>query len=258
MHLNVIFGFFITFAAIYFGSPDMRADFSVYLRVDALILVFFGSVGSTLISSSFKDIRGMLKVLGSLFIGKQQFYTPEKTVKVLVEIAEKAQSMPRQQLPELVKHHKEVGIKRGIEMVGAGLDKDFVLQTLDTDVSELQSRHDKMSGLVAKMGTYAPMFGMAGTVIGVIQVLKNVSDIENIVSGMALALLTTLYGLFFSSVLFIPLSNKLRDLSSKEVLSKEIICEGVAMIIDREIPLKVSKYLTAFLHSDVKKSAEKK
>ena len=89
-------------------------------------------------------------------------------------------------------------------------------------------------------------------------VLKNVSDIDNIVSGMGLALLTTLYGLFFSSIVFIPFSNKLKQLSDQEILSKEIIREGVAMILDKEIPLKVEKYLTSFLHSSKKELLKKK
>jgi len=257
MNISILVGFIIVFFAVIIGNPDMRVDPAAYLRWDAFILVFFGMLGSTMISSSFADLRGMLKVLFALMIGKEDFYSPEKTVQTLVSIAEKAQSTPRQQLPELVKNINDKGIQRGIELLSTGLEKDFILQTLDTDVAELINRHDKMVRLVSSMGTYAPMFGMAGTVIGVIQVLKNVSDIDNIVSGMALALLTTLYGLFFSSVLFSPLSNKLRNLSQREVLSKEIITEGVSMIYDREIPLKVSKYLSAFLHSISKNSVKK-
>ena len=75
---------------------------------------------------------------------------------------------------------------------------------------------------------------------------------------MALALLTTLYGLFFSSIFFIPLSNKLKNLSEQELLTKQIIAQGVEMVLDKEIPLKVEKYLTAYVQSTQKEAASKK
>ena len=143
-------------------------------------------------------------------------------------------------------------------MVAAGLDKEFVLDALYTDIDELRNRHSKKISAVRTMGSFAPMFGMAGTVIGVIQVLKNVTDIENIVAGMALALLTTLYGLIFTSILFIPLANKLQALSEEEVLSKQIISQGTEMVLDKEIPLKVEKYLTAYLESSQQDNLFKK
>ena len=74
---------------------------------------------------------------------------------------------------------------------------------------------------VRTMGSFAPMFGMAGIVIGVIQVLS-IADIDNVIGGMALALMTTLYGLFFHQY-FIPLSNKLKNLSEEEVLIKQLL-----------------------------------
>ena len=89
-------------------------------------------------------------------------------------------------------------------------------------------------------------------------VLKNVSDIDNIVSGMALALLTTLYGLFFSSVFFIPLANKLKGMNEEEILTKDIIRVGTLMVMDKEIPLKVEKYLLAYIEQSKKNARNKK
>ena len=84
-------------------------------------------------------------------------------------------------------------------------------------------------------------------------VLQNVTDIDTIVSGMSLALLTTLYGLILSSVVFIPISNKLRGMSADELITKEIMMQGVLAIMDKEIPLKVEKYLMAYVESKAKK-----
>ena len=201
MNINIFVGLFVSLLAIYFGAPDIRQDFGVYLAGDAFILVFLGTVGSTLISTSFSDFNGLLKLFRAVFFSKRTYSSNVDAIKEMISISEAAQSSSKQVLPQKIKLKKDKFIVRSIEMIAGGLDKDFILQTLETDIEELRNRHEKKIATVRIMGSFAPMFGMAGTVIGVIQVLKNVTDIDNIVSGMALALLTTLYGLFFASIL---------------------------------------------------------
>ncbi|RAP26293.1 hypothetical protein DID74_02250 [Candidatus Marinamargulisbacteria bacterium SCGC AG-333-B06] len=249
MNLNIFVGLFFSVLAIYLGAPDVRNDITVYLQLNAFLLVFLGTFGSTLISTSFSDFRGLYKLFLSLFFGKKRFLSPVEAIKVMVDLSDQIQHVSRQALPDKVIHLKDLYLSRSMDMVAAGLDKEFVLDALETDIDELRNRHSKKISTVRTMGSFAPMFGMAGTVIGVIQVLKNVTDIENIVAGMALALLTTLYGLIFTSIFFIPLANKLQSLSEEEVLSKQIISHGTEMVLDKEIPLKVEKYLTAYLES---------
>jgi len=258
MNLNIFVGLFIASLAIYLGAPDVRNDITVYLQFNAFLLVFLGTFGSTLISTSFADFRGLYVLFISLFFRKKRFLSPVDAIKIMVDLADQIQHISRQSLPDKVVHLKDAYLSKSMDMVAAGLDKEFVLDALYTDIDELRNRHSKKISAVRTMGSFAPMFGMAGTVIGVIQVLKNVTDIENIVAGMALALLTTLYGLIFTSILFIPLANKLQALSEEEVLSKQIISQGTEMVLDKEIPLKVEKYLTAYLESSQQDNLFKK
>ena len=88
---------------------------------------------------------------------------------------------------------------------------------------------------------------MMGTVMGVMQVLQNVTDIDAVVGGMGLALLTTMYGLIISTLYFIPITNKLKYLNDQDGLTKEIIMEGTIAIMDNQIPLMVEKKLMAYL-----------
>lgn len=246
MDVNIFVGIAVALAAIYIGAPDVRQDLMVYLQLNSFIFVAGGTVGSTLISTSFKEFRNILRVLLNLVRGDRALQ-PHEAVKILVSISESAQKTSKQELVNLVVVHNDKFLTNAVELVAMGLEKDFVNQTLETGINENRRRHMKVMNMVRTMGAYAPMFGMAGTVIGVIQVLKNVTDIDNIVSGMALALLTTLYGLFLSSVFFIPVANKLKSRSDREGLTKEIIREGIWMIMEKEIPLKVEKYLSSFL-----------
>ena len=258
MNVNIFVGLLIALMAIYFGAPDVRTDVMVYLDANSFILVFFGTVGSSLISTSFSDFKGLSQLLKNLFFPSTKQLPLVEAIDIMIQLSKDAQSVSRQALPDTIKGNSDAFLIRSIDMVAAGLDKEFIVQTLETDIDEIRSRHAKKVTTVRTMGSFAPMFGMAGTVIGVIQVLKNVTDIDNIVSGMALALMTTLYGLFFSSIFFIPLSNKLKNLSEEEVLTKQIIAQGVEMIMDKEIPLKVEKYLTAYVQSTQKEASSKK
>lgn len=256
MNINLVIGLAIAVLAILYGNPDIRIDYALYLQMNSFILVAGGTIGSTFISTSMKDLKNLLKVFGKLMTNKQKL-TPEKAVKALVRVSALSQKGNKQAYINEGRGLGDGFLHRALSMVAAGLEKDFIDQTLETDIIEVRRRHSSMIGIIRTMGSYAPMFGMAGTVMGVIQVLKNVTNIDNIVSGMALALLTTLYGLIFSSIIFIPMANRLRMMSDEEVLVKDIIREGVQMVMDKEIPLKVEKYLSAYLASTGKKNEKK-
>ncbi len=252
MDINLIFGLFTMFCAFYFGVPALKESIQVFLDPTSFTLVFAGTVGATLMSTSFKEIKGVLYVFRQMII-KSKSVKPIKAVEILVHISELAQTQSKQSLATEGTGVGDGFLENALGMVGAGLDRDFIQKALETDISEVKQRHDATIGKVRGMGTFAPMFGMTGTVMGVTMVLQNVTDIDTIVSGMSLALLTTLYGLILSSVVFIPISNKLRGMSADELITKEIMMQGVLAIMDKEIPLKVEKYLMAYVESKAKK-----
>jgi len=256
MDLMLILGLLIAFVSFYFGVPDLRVDLLNYLDANSFILVFGGTIAATVISSSKSQLQGLLTLFKQMVITPKEV-EPYQMIGVLVKIAEKAQSTSKQALVNEAGNIDDGFLRRALELVGAGLDKEFIRNTLETDIFEIERRHQLMAGTVRSMGTFAPMFGMTGTVLGVTKVLKNVTDITNIVDGMSLALLTTLYGLVLSAILFIPLTNKLRSKTAREMIVKEMILEGVIMIYDKEIPLKVEKYLQSYLKTKFKKSEKK-
>ena len=106
---------------------------------------------------------------------------PIEAIESMVRVASHAQKTSRNALSRTVVIKRDQYLNRSLDMVSAGLEKEFILQTLKRDIHEVKNRHGDTINIVQTMGSYAPMFGMAGTVIGVIQVLKNVTDIDNIV-----------------------------------------------------------------------------
>ena len=151
MNLNIFVGLFIASLAIYLGAPDVRNDITVYLQFNAFLLVFLGTFGSTLISTSFADFRGLYVLFISLFFRKKRFLSPVDAIKIMVDLADQIQHISRQSLPDKVVHLKDAYLSKSMDMVAAGLDKEFVLDALYTDIDELRNRHSKKISAVRTM-----------------------------------------------------------------------------------------------------------
>ncbi len=257
MDFTYLLGFVIIIVSFYMGNPYMRTHIFTYLDLPSFWITVGGTIATTILTANFKELKTILKVFKIMII-RPKTIDAETTVTILVRIAELGQSQSKQSLVNEAKGVGDGFLEQALTLVGAGLDKEFVQKALETDIAEVERRHGIVINLIRTMGSYAPMWGMLGTVMGVTQVLQNVTDVETIVSGMSLALLTTLYGLMLSAILFIPTANKLKAMSQREILTKEIIMHGVMAIMDKEIPLKVEKYLLAFIPTKSKLKQQKK
>lgn len=252
MSLMMIIGTSVALLSIFFGVPEIRETLSTYLDGYSFLFVIGGTIGCTMIGTSFKDFLSTLSILSGWMYFKRKSVSNLKAVTILVEISEQAHRSGKASVLEMGKGVGDGFLDRALGLMSSGLEVDFVRNSLESDIIAERKRHLKQMAIIRSMGSYAPMFGMMGTVIGVILVLQNVTDIDSVVKGMSLALLTTFYGLVFASLFFIPITNKLKLLSEEDVLTKEIIMEGILAIMQNQIPLKVEKKLMSYLSSKVK------
>ena len=244
MDLLTIIGFVSIGLAIFFGAPDLRIEPQAYLDLDSFILVFFGSLSCLLLSSSLKELKNDLKNI----FRKEQIakISSEDTINLMTDLAKNAQGNILSALTNFNSVHS-LQITKEIEiMVSAGLDKDFIQETLQNNIDEKTKKDYTIHQKIKLLGTYSTMFGMAGTVMGVIQVLKEVTDINNVIVGLSLALLTTLYGIFLSNILYIPWSKRFEEKIKKEALNKNIIKEGIYLLMNKELPIKIKYYLSSY------------
>ena len=120
-------------------------------------------------------------------------------------------------------------------------------ENLNKEIHFTRERHEEVGGIFRIMGTYSPVFGLLGTLIGVVQVLKNLSDPKSLGASMAIAVTTTFYGIFGANFIFLPICTKLQVLSERELLLKEVAIEGILALQNGDIPLVVSQKLKAYL-----------
>ena len=128
-----------------------------------------------------------------------------------------------------------------------GTAPELIKDILTTELAFMEDRHALGQSVLTAMGTFAPAFGMIGTLIGLVQMLTTLDDPSKIGGGMAVALLTTLYGALMANVFFLPAAGKLKVRTSNELLTKEVIIEGILSIQSGDNPRIVEQKLKAFI-----------
>jgi chemotaxis protein MotA len=121
-------------------------------------------------------------------------------------------------------------MREGLQMAVDGTEPGLIRNILETELTNLESRHKVGQSVMHAFGTYAPAYGMIGTLIGLIQMLTLMDDPTKIGPGMAVALITTFYGAIMAYLVFLPLEGKLKNRTKDEILKREMIIEGVLSI----------------------------
>ena len=226
----------------------------ILFNANAAVLVFGGVIGATLITYPWRLIKKLPKCVLLIFF-PPKFSTNEEIIEVFESIAKRARRDGISQgiLEEIPPDNF---FQRAIGMVIDGFETDFIRETLHNEISYFKKRHNQVSDVFKSMGAYAPIFGLLGTIIGVVQVLRNLSDPASMGVSMAIAITTTFYGIFSTNFLFLPTAGKLSVLTNMESLTKQLIVEGAISLQKGEIPSVVRKRLQAFL-ADSDKAAKK-
>jgi chemotaxis protein MotA len=144
-----------------------------------------------------------------------------------------------------------------VQMLVDGLNKATIEERCQRDILATRYRHDQISGVFRSAGTFAPIFGLLGTLIGVVAVLKNISTPSVIGQKMAVAMTASFYGIFAANFVFLPIANKLTFYSDEELLVRELIAQGILALHEGEAPWLVSKKLEAYLSFELRKSGAK-
>ncbi|HAX61181.1 MAG TPA: motility protein A [Elusimicrobia bacterium] len=253
MDLLTIFGLALGFGAIYFVMYH-GGILNLLINPIAAVLVFGGTLASTLISVPGDQLKQALKASIFIFFPKKYKRQPEVIINALLQLCEKAKRTGIDSLQEDIGKMDDRFLKEGIQMLIDGLPPDLIRDNLETEIVFIRRRHNANSSVFRTMGTYAPIFGLLGTLIGVVQVLKNLADPKTMGASMAVAVTTTFYGIFSTNFIFLPVASKLNALSEAEILSKEVMIEGILAIQAGDIPLILRKKLEAYLAYRMRKS----
>jgi chemotaxis protein MotA len=138
-------------------------------------------------------------------------------------------------------------LKKGIQLSIDGLEPQEIRGILETETDFIRNRHQLGAEIFTTLGTFAPALGMIGTLIGLVQMLQSMDDPSKIGPSMAVALLTTFYGSIIANIICIPIAGKLKVRSKEEMLSKEMMIEGIISISNGDNPRILEQKLKAFI-----------
>lgn len=220
-------------------------SFGPLIGPSSFVLVLFGALGAGMTAFEIPHLLGMPKAMIRAFTGKPA--NGDDAVTVMMKMAEVARREGVLALEEKLKDVEDPFLQQGLQLVVDGMDTENARAILETMVESVDARHSTQISLWKAIGGYCPTLGMMGTVIGLINMLQNLSDPSSIGIGMSLALLTTLYGVFFSNVIFIPVANKLDQLNTAEIATMYLVIDGVLAIQAGASPRMLVERLEAFL-----------
>lgn len=165
----------------------------------------------------------------------------------IIDLANVARKEGLLQLEEAAGDIDDDFLKKGIMLIVDGTDQELVSSILETELDCIEQRHNKIIGFWDSLAGMGPAWGMIGTLIGLINMLKLLDDPSSIGPNMAVALITTLYGSLIANWIGIPIATKLRANNRKEIVTKEVICEGILSIQAGENPRVIEEKLKSFL-----------
>ncbi len=227
-------------------SIMMNGSLLTFVDVPSMILVFGGAMFATMMCFPLQTMLKMFSVARKVLFAKP--VDPVEHIKTLVKLAEVAR---RDGILSLENHLNEGEyddfMVRGLRMAIDGQDPAVIQTAMEQEVETMLERHGTGKALFETLGKYAPAFGMLGTIIGLILMLRNMNDPSALGPGMALALITTFYGSLLANTLFLPIADKLGTRSSEELAMKLLIIRGVMSIQSGDNPRIVQQKLMAFL-----------
>ena len=211
----------------------------------SIIITLGGSISGTLGSNKLPDFIGGIKSITLTF--KDEVQDPAQVIKNIIDLSNTARKEGLLALEEAANGIEDDFLKKGIMLVVDGTDPELVRGILETDLTCIEARHKKRIGFWEKWGELGPAWGMIGTLIGLVLMLKDMQDSSSIGPKMAVALLTTLYGSLIANWLCNPTAAKLKVNNDTEMMMKEITVEGILSIQAGENPRVIEEKLKSFL-----------
>jgi chemotaxis protein MotA len=227
-------------SAILMGGPGMW-----FLDYPSLMIVIGGTMGATLIAYPISEVMSVVRIARNAFLHRYQ--SPTTLIPIIVEIARKARIEGILAFEPHLKKLKNQFLVNGIQMAIDGMESSAIEDVLTTEIAYVGERHKIGAEIFLTMGAYAPSMGMLGTLIGLVQMLRQMNDPALIGGPMALALLTTFYGSVLANLLFNPIAGKLKTRSKQEMLVKQMILEGILAIQAGDNHRIVEQKLKAFI-----------
>ena len=238
--LGSVAGLFLITVAIIRGG-----DAGIFLNINSALIVVGGALSTSFIAFPSKKVLGMVPIIRNAF--KPNVYEPEDYVDDITRLAAVYRSRGMKQLENEESKVDNRFLKNGIAMIVDGYNAKEIHELMDRELNAMLDRHNSGVKVLRFLAMQAPVFGMAGTLIGLVQMLMHLDDPATIGPALATALITTFYGLMLANLIMTPLAAKLTTRTDMEGVLFKAIRIGIIGIHDRVNPQKIQRSMNALL-----------
>jgi len=249
--LATLIGFLLAWGLI-IATIALGSGALVFINVPSLMIVLGGALAVVMMRFTLGQFIGAIKTAMKAFLYKSE--APDELITTVVELATIARkegllALEGQEITNPV-------LATGVRMLVDGHETAVVKKALSTEMNETVARHSIGQDIFKQIGDAGPAMGMIGTLVGLVQMLSNMSDPKSIGPAMAVALLTTLYGAMLANMFALPVSDKLSLRSAEEQMNKNIIIESVIGIQEGQNPKVLEELLRNYLPASKRGSSE--
>jgi chemotaxis protein MotA len=238
--IGILLGFMVIVTSIVAGG-----GWQIFIHIPSLALTVGGMLCATLIHFSLPQFLSIFSIVKKTVVSR--IPPQSELIQRMVNYSAVNRRDGALALEQEIGSLDDPFFSKGLQMIVDGQESEDIRELMSLEIQYLQERHATGKKILEFMGAAAPAFGMIGTLIGLVQMLRSLSSPDAIGAGMAVALLTTFYGALTANLVFIPLAGKLGIYSKTEALAMEMIAEGICAIARGENPTAVREKMQAFV-----------
>ena len=251
MDISTILGLITGFGLV-IGSIVMGGGASWFLNLPSAMIVVGGTIGAVLINYPISDLFGVAKIAKNVFFRK--VLNTDKMIATLLDMSKIARRDGILALENKMEDIKDPFFAKGMKLMIDGVEPVVLSRILNTELEYISERHRLGAEIFMTMGNFAPAMGMVGTLIGLIKMLVQMEDPSSIGPAMAIALVTTFYGVLLANLIFLPAAGKLKTQSSGERMQRQLMISGILSIQSGDNPRVLEDKLHSFISPKERKT----
>jgi chemotaxis protein MotA len=238
MDISIILGLLIV-VGILVETIGIKLGSGLFFSREAFVVVIGGIVAASFIQYPLKDLAQMGSIFKVLFTNQTRNYRED--ILLLLRLSHKLHTQGRAALEQEVEKIKDAFMRHAMGLIVLNYPPDQIKQMMREMIEGSEKRHGQGIFYLEQLAKFSPGFALVGTLIGLVKLLSNISDPKSLGPNMGTALVSTFYGVTLSNLVFLPMAGRLRVMSYKERLHKEILIEGVLSMAQGELPYVVKE-----------------
>lgn len=256
MDIATLVGFLLGAGSIAYSiiSSAGMQGFASFIDMPSIIIVVGGGIAATLISYPLNQFLSIFTLVAKTFSQNPVSY--DDLIKKFLDMSKIARTEGLLALESHIENEEDTFLKKSVQMAVDGMPPEVIESTLINEIDYLRMRHAESQGIFETLAAQFPAWGMIGTLIGLVLLLKNLDDPSTIGPSMAVAILTTMYGSILANFICNPIAKKLEIRSAEEAKKQELIVVGVLSLAEGASAIVLEQKLHSFLSNSQKKELE--